>query len=347
MEQLTIREIAKLCGVGVSTVSRAINNHPDINPETKQMILDTVRQYNYVPNNSARNLKRTDSNTVAVLVKGVSNPFFAVMIRMLEQDIIGRQYLFVLQQVEEEENELEVALQLTKEKRLKGIVFLGGAIRHDERLLRQLSVPYVFSTVNAELPEDGGEEMRGAAVAIDDEAESFRMTEYLIGCGHRRIAILTAFAEDASIGRLRLDGYRRALETHGIAYDESLVIHMDRSLRTYTMGSGYRAASALLDSGRDFSCIYAISDTLAVGACKAVFDRGRRVPGDISVAGFDGLDIARYYEPSLTTVEQPAEEMARETIRALFALINGTPTAGKYIFEARIREGASVRRIAQ
>ena len=77
MEQITIKEVAKLCGVGVSTVSRAINNHPDINPETKQKILDTIREYNYVPNNSARNLKRTDSNTIAVIVREISNPFWA------------------------------------------------------------------------------------------------------------------------------------------------------------------------------------------------------------------------------------------------------------------------------
>lgn len=76
MEQITIKEVAKLCGVGVSTVSRAINNHPDINPETKQKILDTIREYNYVPNNSARNLKRTDSNTIAVIVREISNPFW-------------------------------------------------------------------------------------------------------------------------------------------------------------------------------------------------------------------------------------------------------------------------------
>ena len=78
MEQITIKEVAKLCGVGVSTVSRAINNHPDINPETKQKILDTIREYNYVPNNSARNLKRTDSNTIAVIVREISNPFWVL-----------------------------------------------------------------------------------------------------------------------------------------------------------------------------------------------------------------------------------------------------------------------------
>lgn len=92
MEQITIKEIAKLCGVGVSTVSRAINNHPDINPATKQMIMETIKKYNYVPNNSARNLKRSDSNTIAVLIKGISNPFFADMIQIFEREINRKKY---------------------------------------------------------------------------------------------------------------------------------------------------------------------------------------------------------------------------------------------------------------
>lgn len=90
MEQITIKEIAKLCGVGVSTVSRAINNHPDINPATKQMIMETIKKYNYVPNNSARNLKRSDSNTIAVLIKGISNPFFADMIQIFERRLTAK-----------------------------------------------------------------------------------------------------------------------------------------------------------------------------------------------------------------------------------------------------------------
>ena len=99
VEQITIKEVAKLCGVGVSTVSRAINNHPDINEETKQKVLETIQKYNYVPNNSARNLKRSDSNTIAVLIKGISNPFFSEIIQVFEREITKQKYSFVLQHV--------------------------------------------------------------------------------------------------------------------------------------------------------------------------------------------------------------------------------------------------------
>ncbi|HCI83154.1 MAG TPA: LacI family transcriptional regulator, partial [Lachnospiraceae bacterium] len=254
MEQITIKEIAKICGVGVSTVSRAINNHPDINPETKKKILDTITEYQYIPNNSARNLKRSESNTIAVLAKGISNPLFGAMVQMLERDILGKQYLFVLQQVDEDENEIEVAIRLEKEKRLKGIIFLGGASHPREDLLHQLTVPYVICTVNAVLEESLD---NFGVVSIDDEAESYRMVDYLCRMGHRRIAILTSLARDSSIGTLRLEGYKRALRDNGIEYDESLVVTMDPDEQTYTMQNGYQQTKQLLSRGVPFTAVYA------------------------------------------------------------------------------------------
>lgn len=97
MEEITIKDIARICGVGVSTVSRAINNHPDINPETKEMIMRVIKENNYVPNNSARNLKRQDAKAIAVLVKGINNSFFSQMIKVLEEEIKEKSYAMVLQ----------------------------------------------------------------------------------------------------------------------------------------------------------------------------------------------------------------------------------------------------------
>lgn len=344
MEQITIKEIAKICQVGVSTVSRAINNHPDINPETKKKILDTIAEYQYIPNNSARNLKRSESNTIAVLAKGISNPLFGTMVQMLERDILGKQYLFVLQQVDEAENEIAAAIRLEKEKRLKGIIFLGGSSHPRADLLGKLTVPYVYCTVKAELGE--GLDHFGV-VAIDDEAESYRMVDYLCRMGHRRIAILTTLTRDSSIGALRLNGYRRALEEHGIPYDPALVVTMDSDQQTYTMKNGYQQTRRLLETGTPFTALYAISDTIAVGACKAIFDSGRRVPEDISVAGFDGLDLAAYYQPSIATIEQPLQDMTNEASRILFELIR-EKTGRKYrIFPGTLREGRSVKSMTE
>lgn len=342
MGQVTIKDIAKLCGVGVSTVSRAINNHPDINPETKKLIEDTIREYGYVPNNSAQNLKRVESNTIALLTKGVGNPLFAEMIQTVQSDVLGKDYLFVLQQVDEMENELEVGARLANEKRLKGMIFMGGASRPKEELLKRIRVPYVICTVDAVMPDSMD---NYGIVAIDDEAESYRMVDYLCSMGHRRIAIITAYAHDTSIGKLRLDGYRRALTEHGIACEDSLIVHMPAKGQIYTMQNGYDQTMKLLRSGVKFTAVYAISDTIAVGVCKAIFDFGLKVPDDISVVGCDGLDMARYYQPSITTIEQPLSQMALETSRILFELIREKGGKKKHIFEARLREGQSVRRI--
>lgn len=116
----TIKDIARICGVGVSTVSRAINNHPDINPETKEMVMRVIKEHNYIPNNSARNLKRSDAKAIAVLVKGITNPFFNDMIGIIEQETQRKKYTFILQRVEEHENELDAAIELVKEKKVEG-----------------------------------------------------------------------------------------------------------------------------------------------------------------------------------------------------------------------------------
>lgn len=125
MEELTIKDVARICGVGVSTVSRAINNHPDINPETKQKVMDTIREHGYIPNNSARNLKRIDAKSIAVLVKGMTNPVFSSMIKVIEAEIKRKKYAMVLNHVNQNEDEVDVALEVVKEKRVRGIIFLA------------------------------------------------------------------------------------------------------------------------------------------------------------------------------------------------------------------------------
>ena len=176
MSEITIKDIAKLCGVGVSTVSRALNNHPDINPETKEMILQVIKENGFVPNNSARNLKRVEANSVAVLVKGITNPFFTDMIEVIEAEIEKRGYSMVLHHVESREDEVDVALELVKEKRLRGIIFLGGEFAHSEEKLRLLSVPFVFSTAGTQ-PEKLNEKIY-SSISVDDKTESSKVIRY-------------------------------------------------------------------------------------------------------------------------------------------------------------------------
>lgn len=344
MFEPTIKDIAKLCGVGVSTVSRAINNHPDINPETKEKILQTIEEYGYVPNNSARNLKRADAKAVAVLVKGMSNLFFANMIEIIEGECKKKHYSMELSYLEADEDEVDMAQKLIKEKRLRGIIFLGGIFSHSEEKLKKLSAPFVFSTVGA-IPENISKCLY-SSIGVDDRRESKRMVDYLIGLGHRRIAILVAEAEDEhSIGRLRLEGYYDALRDSGIEINPRLVCHTGQRMIPFSMNSGYMTAKKLLAGGEEFTALYAVADTLAIGAARALYEAGRIVPRDVSVSGYDGIELANYVTPSLTTIRQPIERMARDTAKLLFDIISGKRQHQHIVYEAELLERESTRAI--
>ncbi len=339
--ETTIKDIARICGVAVSTVSRAINNHPDINEETKVLIMQAVQDYHYIPNNSARNLKRSESNTIAVLIKGIGNPFFSNIMKVFEKEIQKKKYSFLLHRVEEHEDEIEVALQLEKEKRLKGIVFLGGYFLQSKERLSKLNIPYILSTGGV---SDGTEKESLSYVSVDDYKESYKIVDYLCKLGHKRIATIAAPPMDENIGKLRLKGYRSALKDNGIEPEQDLICYNeDETDQIFSMEYGYKAAKKLLDAGVFFTAIFAISDSIAIGAAKAIFDSGKHVPEDYSIAGFDGIDYAKYYQPSITTIQQPIEDMATETIRILFDLIDGKKNTVGKIFSGELVVGQSTK----
>ena len=342
MSEITIREIAKRCGVGVSTVSRAINDHSDINPETKQRIMDVIKETGYIPNNSARNLKRTDAKCIGVLVKGITNPFFTPMIEKVEQETEKKGYALVLRHVEAYENEVDVALELEKEKRLRGIIFLGGSSRHSAEKMRQLSVPVIFATIGSDI-SDNLSRNAYSTVSVDDAQESRKMVEYLIGLGHKKIAILTEGNDEPSVVKLRYEGYCDALRKNGIDIDQSLVRFVDR--RIYTMKNGYETTKSLIDSGAKFTALFCISDVLAVGALRALADAGIRVPEDVSVAGFDGQEMADFCVPRLTTIRQPLDDISEETMRLIFDLIEEKRGHKHIIFPGELIEAESTRRV--
>ncbi len=324
--------------MGVSTVSRAINNHPDINAETKKKVMETIQEHGYIPNNSARNLRRADGKCIAVVVKGISNPLFADAIEIMEEEIKRNKFSMVVRYVNFNENEIEAALELAKEKKLAGVIFLGGYFVKREKALQKLRIPCVLSTSGC----DGD---AYSTLSVDDEKEGYRMTDYLIRLGHRKIAVLSGMPDDASIGLLRLEGYKRALREHGIEEDEDLILHMRADVRFYSMENGYQMTKELLGSGKEFSCIFAFSDAMAVGACRAITDSGGRVPEDYSVAGFDGIELGNYYDPKLTTMKQPIRDIARESVNVLFDILNERYRHVHRVFPGELLERDSTKKI--
>lgn len=334
MAEITIKDIAKRCGVGISTVSRAINNHPDINPSTREMIMQVIDETGFIPNNSARNLKRTDAKCIAVLVKGIANPFFGSMIKIIEEETQQNRYALVLRHVEAHEDEVDVALELAKEKRLRGIVFLGGRFTHSEEKINKLNIPFVFSTIGIDISDSIGK-AEFSSIAVDDRLESRKMTEYLLDLGHRNIAFITEGPEEA-IGRRRIDGYREAFVNRSVPVQERLICYVQDEMDHFSMENGYITAKKLLETGEIVTAVYAASDSLAIGVCRAVLEAGLRIPEDISVAGYDGIDLGEYYNPKLTTIKQPVEEMAKKTIRLLLDIIAGRQEHQQVIFPAEL-----------
>lgn len=343
MFEPTIKDIAKICGVGVSTVSRAINNHPDINPETKEKIMNTIKEYGYVPNNSARNLKRVDAKAIAVLVKGISNPFFANMIKVIEKECKKKHYYMELSHIESDEDEVDAALKVVKEKRLRGIIFLGGLFSHSDEKLRKLTVPFVFSTAGS-IPENISKKLY-SNICVDDRKESARIVDYLIGLGHKKIAMVVAEPNEQSIGKLRLDGYYEALQAHDIAINPNLVYQTTNEVGHFSMENGYRTTKRLIESGEEFTAVYAMADVLAIGAIRALLESGLRVPEDVSVAGYDGIDVSGYISPSLTTIRQPVEDMAKNTVKLLFDIIAGKKEHQHITFAGELLERESTKEI--
>ena len=343
MFEPTIKDIAKICGVGFSTVSRAINNHPDINPETKEKIMNIIKEYGYVPNNSARNLKRVDAKAIAVLVKGISNPFFSNMIKVIEEECKKKRYSMELSHIEADEDEVDAALKVVKEKRLRGIIFLGGLFSHSDEKLKKLNVPFVFSTAGS-IPENISKNQY-SNIGVDDRKESARMVDYLIRLGHRNIAIVVAEAEEESIGKLRLEGYYDALQAHNIPVNPKLIYQTRDDIGHFSMENGYLTAKKLIESEEQFSAVYAVADALAIGAIRALLEAGLRVPDDVSVAGYDGIDVSGYISPSLTTIRQPVEEMAKDTVKLLFDIIAGKKDHQHITYEAELLERESTKEV--
>ena len=318
MTNPTIKDIASICGVSVSTVSRAINDAEGISAKTRAKILKTIKETGYEPDTNARNLKITKNKTIAVLIKGITNPFFTPMLKVIEEEISKTSHSFILNKVEEHSSEVDVALRMVKILKPEGIIFLGGDLRNDKEKLKALGIPYSMTTIiNKEIIEKNS-----ICVGVDDYKESYKIVDYLISLGHKKIAFIAARVDDISIGSLRFEGYKKALSDHGIDFDENLVIYPPKGLDPYSLYHGYESGKKIVKEALDCTAIFAISDFVAIGAIKAINDMGKLVPEDYSVAGFDGLEINEFLPQPITTIVQPTSQIAYTSVKELFNIIN-------------------------
>ena len=336
---MNIKDIAKLAGVGVSTVSRVLNNHPDVKKETRDKVLEIIKDHNYVPNNSARILKSNNMKHIGVLVKGVFNPFFSEMLKIIEMHINQIGYTMILHhyydQNDSYSSEGEVLVSFIKEKRLQGVICLGGNFEGiKEESFEGLDVPIVLTSVDSSIEISSN---IFSCVGIDNEKAAYEATNYLIQKGHKHIGMILGDEFDAGVSNRRAIGYMRALEENHIPVNKTYI-----TLGGYDFEPAYESVKKLLSEEKHITAIFAISDIMAIGAGKAVIDLGYKIGEDISILGFDGLDIGKYYNPALTTIKQPQRQMAYDSINLLVQLIEKKCENQRCVLETKLVERMSV-----
>jgi LacI family transcriptional regulator len=317
---MNIKDIARLAGVSPSTVSRVVNGKKYVKPELRERILDLVRETGYVPNVAARSMVLKRTFTVGIVVPDAFNMFQRQLFSAIERRLEGYGYRtrFFLAKADAE-SERDCLARLRAEM-LDGVIMLHEV--EDPGFYEALGrsgVPLVLCTFNragSGLP----------SVHIDEEDAAKAATGHLLALGHRRIGLLAG--AQFSFGRQRQAGYEAALAEAGIAAAPERVAVVP----VYTAEAGRAGMAELLARGLDLTAIFAVTDELAVGAIRALYEAGLRTPEDMSVIGFDDIDISASLSPSLSTVRQPISDIGTEAAELIFRLISGEPPlAGPHI----------------
>ena len=306
----TIRDVAKLAGVSPTTVSHVINGTRFVREETRARVLEAMRRLNYQPNRLARSLRQKRTHTLGLLIPNSANPFFAEVLRGIEDACFEMGYSVILCNADDDpEKELEY-LSVLVEKQVDGIVLVSaGAADESLRLLTASRVPAVV--VDREFASQGFD-----TVVTDNQGGGYAATRHLLSLGHRRIGCITG-PSLLTPSAARVTGYRQALEEAGVPFDEELVVPGD-----FRSESGYEMTRKLLGLPEPPTAIFACNDMMALGAICAVHEAGLRVPDDVSVVGFDDITLASYSVPRLTTIAQPRHKMGFMAARMLIERIS-------------------------
>ena len=333
----TIRDIAKESGFSVSTVSRVLAGHPDVSRTTAAAIQEVIDRRHFSVNRNARNLKQMETTTVLVVVKGRHNVLFASMLEYVQSAVVSTGFTVVTQYIDEDANEMAEAERLIPELKPRGVVFLGGDTGNVASHARQIGeeCPAVILTNSVASVVRPGV----SSVTTDDRLSAKMATQYLLDRGHRAIGVIGGNPEASTISRHRQDGVMAAMAEAGVSFDVGSQYVETR----YSLKCGYDAACTLLGSAPGTTAIYAMSDIMALGAIRALYDRGLTVPGDISIVGHDGIELASYMVPKLVTIRQPQELIAARGVDILMAHISGDLTPVNELVDVDVVPGESVR----
>ena len=306
---MTIKDLSAMTGYSVGTISRVLNDQPNVSKKAKQIILQAVEDSGFQLNSNAKQLKQQHGNCVLAVVKGIGNEMFAELVEELQSRFAQLKYPLIVDYIDEDMNEVARGAKLCAEKKPLGIFFLGGNHKNFQADFERIDVPCVLvcnSAAELEFPNL-------SSVYTDDFGASQQAMEHLIQMGHRKIAIIGGNYDDSDTSRLRYDGCLAAMQRNGIAFDEAAGYVGSR----YSYQDGYEATKTLLDRAEPFTALFALADVLAIGAIRALRDQGLRVPEDVSVMGFDGLPLTNFLVPQLSTVHQSVRRMAARSVQIL------------------------------
>ena len=306
---MTIKDLSALTGYSVGTVSRVLNNQPNVSDKARKAILDAAQATGFQLNANAKQLKQSHSNSILVIVKGTSNLLFGSLVEAFQARMAETPHPLIVDYVDEDSNEVRRAVQLCLEKKPLGVLFLGGNRDNFLADFGKIDLPCVLVTDDA----TGMPFPNLSSVSSDDCLAAKMAVESLIGLGHRNIVVIGGERTISDTAGLRYQGCLKAFQAHNIPFDEEL----DYESVRFSYADGYRAACNLLERGRKFTALFAMADVMAIGAIRALRDHGLRVPEDVSVMGFDGLEIGDYTNPRLATICQSVEELADHSIQML------------------------------
>lgn len=328
-------DVARLAGVSQTTVSYVLNNKDaNIPEETRQRVQAAIKQLGYTPNRAARTLRTSKTNTIACIIPEITNPFFYPVVRGVQDVAEIHDYDLVIYNSDSIAKKEHQLLRSVQKARVDGMIGIFVHLTAED--FRPLLAQGIAIT-KSELGRVDYHDLPIDTVYVDNIAASSTAVTYLIEQGHRRIGMLGGTS--AAPRDFRIRGYRQALEQHGIAYDEALVVG-----GAFTPESGYEKMQALLALDSRPTAVFAANDLLAIGAIQAIRDAGLSVPQDIAVMGFDNIPSAQLITPRLSTVEHFPQLLGERAATLLFDRLSGNaPKHGRSVelpFELVLRETA-------
>ncbi|HOA40654.1 MAG TPA: LacI family DNA-binding transcriptional regulator [Halanaerobiales bacterium] len=332
--KVTIKDIAREAGVSVTTVSRVLNNKVDVSPKTRQKVLDIINKLNYNPNSIARGLVMNKTYTIGLIVPDISNSFFAEIAKAIEEEIRSYGYSIIFCNTGNDKKRERESINLLKSKQVDGLIgAFSNASKEEIIALNKSGFPVVQID---RLVEDS----QVPSVVVDNTVSGYLATEYLIKKGHKRIAHISG-SLDTNTGIRRAAGYKKAMLENGLVVEEDLIIEGD-----FSQESGYQAMMQIMEENKDLTAVFAGNDMMALGAYRAIYDLGLKIPEDISIIGHDDFTLASLVRPALTTMQQPIYEIGELAARVLIDMLKGRKNKEPLIVvNTRLVERSSVKTI--